>query len=125
MRRIGDIDDRGPVEFCLPGYGIERFRYRIGAPVVSNIGDPATLLVLDGGLVGAAGLKIIVSDEPHVFRLGRIADLLRLGLRADDWNGRKRCEHPQRPPFQRARDFRNHPALPQRCRALNVLGAIR
>ena len=37
MGRISDIDNRGPVEFRLPGQGIEGAGHRVGTAVMSNI----------------------------------------------------------------------------------------
>ncbi len=80
---IGHVEDRRPVELVLPGDGVARRRVLLAAAVVTDIGDVAPALLEDGRLVGGARLEIIVTDEPHVQRLGRIADLgcLRPGLR--------------------------------------------
>jgi hypothetical protein len=43
---------------------------------MADIGDVAIALVMDRRLIGAAALKVIVSDQAHVHRLGRRPDLL-------------------------------------------------
>ena len=36
------------------------------AAVVADVGDPAVALLLDHGLIGAAGLQVVVADQLHV-----------------------------------------------------------
>src|SRR5882757_6208507 len=51
LRGIGDVDDRGAVRLGLSAKRIERRRNIVGAAVMSDIGDPALTLVMDGGLI--------------------------------------------------------------------------
>ena len=81
LRRIGDVDDRGAVELGLAGQRIDRLRHLRRAAVVADIGDVAVALLVDGRLIGAARLQVVVADQAHVLRLGRIADLLLLRQR--------------------------------------------
>ncbi len=76
MRGIGDVDDRGPVRLGLPGQGIDGVGNFVGAAVMTDIGDPAVALMMDGRLIGAARLQIAVADELHVGGFGRRADFL-------------------------------------------------
>src|SRR5207248_6085870 len=82
MRRIGDVEDRSAVRFGLPGDWIEGSGNGIGAAVVSDIGDPAVALMMDGRLIGAARLQIIAADQPHVEGFGRSSDYLLLRFSA-------------------------------------------
>ena len=41
--------------------------------MVANIGDVAITLFVDDRLIGAAPLKVVVTDEPHVPGFGRVA----------------------------------------------------
>src|SRR2546430_101332 len=77
--RVGDVDQRRPVELLLPVQGIDRLRVIGRAAVMPDIGDPAAVLLVNRGLISAARLKIVVADEAHVVRLGWIADLLLIG----------------------------------------------
>ena len=45
---------------------------------MADIGDVAVALLVDGRLIGAARLQVVVADEAHVLGFGRIADLRRL-----------------------------------------------
>ena len=76
MRRVGDVDDRRAVEFQLPGERIERLWHLRRAAMMADIGDVAIALAMDGRLIGAAPLKVIVADQAHVHRLGWRPDLL-------------------------------------------------
>src|SRR4029077_7481567 len=49
--------------------------------VMADVGDEAVALLMDGRLVGAAGLQVVQADEAHVTGLGRVADLGRLRRR--------------------------------------------
>src|SRR3954453_3119107 len=82
MRRIGDVEDRGAVRFRLPGDWIDGSGNGIGAAVVSDIGDPAVALMMDGWLIGTARLQIIAADQPHVGGFGRSSDYLLLRFSA-------------------------------------------
>ena len=81
MRGIGDVDDRGAVRLGLAGQRIDRRGNVVGAAVMADIGDPAVALMMDGRLIGAARLQIVVADQLHVGGFGRRADhlLLRRG----------------------------------------------
>ena len=81
-RRIGDVEDRGAVRFGLPGDWIDGSGNGISAAVMSDIGDPAVALTMDGRLIGATRLQIIAADQPHVGGFGRSSD--RLLLRFSD-----------------------------------------
>ena len=80
---VGDVDDRGPVEFSLAREWVHRLGYCRRAAVVSDIGDPAAILVLYHRLVGAPRLKVVEANELDVFRF-------RAMLR--EYGGRDRCE---------------------------------
>ncbi len=82
MRGIGDVDDRGAVRLGLSGHGIDRIGDSVGAAVMSDIGDPAVALMMDGRLVGAARLQVVVADQLHVGGFGRRPDHLLLGIGA-------------------------------------------
>jgi hypothetical protein len=43
--------------------------------MMADIGDIAVALLLNGRLVSAAGLQIIVADEPHILGFRGIAEL--------------------------------------------------
>jgi hypothetical protein len=79
--RIGDVDDRGAVGLGLAGQGIDGIGNVVGAAMVADIGDPAIALMMDGRLIGAAGLQIIGADQLHVGGFGRRPDHLLLRLR--------------------------------------------
>jgi hypothetical protein len=81
MRRIGHIDNRGAVVFGLSSDPVDRFGHVGRSTVMSDIGDVAVALMMDRRLIGAAGLQIVVTDQPHVFGFRRIAELRRLGER--------------------------------------------
>jgi len=81
---IGDVDDRRAVRLGLAGLRIERRRNIVGAAVMSDIGDPAVALMMDGRLIGAARLLIVAADQFHVGGFGRRADHLLLRLRAGE-----------------------------------------
>ena len=89
LRRIGDVDDRCAVRFGLAGQRVERRGHRVGAAMVSDIGDPAVALMVDGRLIGASRLQVVAPDQPHVRRLGGRADHLRLRSRAGTSNGQE------------------------------------
>ena len=78
MRGIGDVDDRGAVRLGLAGDRIDRIGNGVGSAVMSDIGDPAVALMMDGRLIGAARLKVAVADQLHVGGFGRSADDLLL-----------------------------------------------
>src|SRR6185437_6172016 len=50
----------------------------VGAAVVPDIGDVTVALVMDGRLIGAAPLQIIIADQFHVGGFGRRPDHLLL-----------------------------------------------
>ena len=85
--RVGDVDDRGAVEFRLARHRVVRLGHRLRAAVMPHIGDVAVALAVDHRLIGAARLQVVVSDQPHVLRLGRIAHLGRLRQRWDGHRG--------------------------------------
>jgi hypothetical protein len=45
---------------------------------VADIGDPAVALMMDGGLIAAARLQVVGSNQLHVEGFGRRADYLLL-----------------------------------------------
>jgi hypothetical protein len=53
----------------------------VGAAVMADIGDPALALMMDGRLIGAARLQVVIADQFHVGGFGRRADDLALSLR--------------------------------------------
>ena len=59
--RIGDVDDRGAVEFLGARQRIERLGHLLGAAVVADVGDPAAALLVDDRLIGAARLQVVGS----------------------------------------------------------------
>ncbi len=71
---IGHIEDRSAVVLLFPGKGIQQI-----VAVMPDIGDPTAALFVDDGLIGAAALEIVVTDELHVALLGLV--LRRHGLR--------------------------------------------
>ncbi len=79
--RIGDVDDRRAVVLRLLGQGIDRLWYSAGATMMADIRNVTAALAMDHRLIGAPRLQIVVPDEPHVLRLGRCTDPLRLGQR--------------------------------------------
>jgi hypothetical protein len=85
LGRVGHVHDRGAVELVLAGQGVEWFRDLGGAAVMPDIEDVAVALLLDGGLIGAARLQVVVADEAHVQRFGLCANVLLL-------RGGRRCE---------------------------------
>jgi hypothetical protein len=60
VRGIGDVDDRGPVRLGLAGQRIDRIGNLVGAAVMADIGDPAIALMMDGRLIGAARLQVVI-----------------------------------------------------------------
>ena len=44
--------------------------------MMADVGDVPIALVMNGRLVGAAALQIVVADESHVHRFRRSTDLL-------------------------------------------------
>ncbi|MGB6956903.1 MAG: hypothetical protein WBE54_16845, partial [Bradyrhizobium sp.] len=44
------------------------------------IGDPAVALMMNGRLVGASALQIVIAHKPHIGRFGRGPDLLCIDL---------------------------------------------
>ena len=78
LRRVGHVEDRGSAELRGAGQRIDRLGHGVGAAVVTDIGDEALALSMDGRLIGAARLKIVVADEPQVARFRRVSDLLHL-----------------------------------------------
>src|SRR5262249_37641153 len=74
--RVSHLDDRSAAEFRLPGEPIERLWHLRRAAMMADIGDVAIALMMNGWLIGAAPLEIIVADRAHVHRLGRRPDLL-------------------------------------------------
>ena len=78
MRGIGDVDDRRPVEFGLPGDRIHGLQDIVGTAMVTDVGDPAIALAMNGRLIGRAALQVVVADQPHVRGFRRIADLRRI-----------------------------------------------
>ena len=75
LRRIGDVHDRCAVEFTLAGQRVHRLRH-VARAVMADIGDVALALLVNDRLIGAARLQIVEADEPHVFGLRRIGDVL-------------------------------------------------
>ena len=60
---------------------------------MADIGDPAVALMMDGGLIGAARLQVVVPDQLHVGGFRRRADLLLLRRSAAAQQNRdKNCE---------------------------------
>ena len=49
--------------------------------MMADVGDVPIVLVMNGRLVGAAALQIVVADEPHVHRFRRSTDCGLLALR--------------------------------------------
>ena len=98
--RIGHVDDRGAVELGLAGHLVDRLGHVVGAAVMADIGDVAVALLVDGGLIGAAGLQVVIADQPHVHRLGRIADLLLLRQSRRRQQGRSSQSERHRRPTQ-------------------------
>nr|WP_229191369.1 hypothetical protein [Bradyrhizobium brasilense] len=93
---------------------------------MTDIGDPSVALMMNGRLLGAAGLQIVGSNQPHVGGFRRIADLL-LGartIREQDKNQRAaNCRnataHAHHPMFHT--NLRWLPArLARRCRCQNT-----
>ena len=66
MRRIGDIDDRGPIKLLLFRYRVHRLWDRIRAAMMPDIGDPAITLVMNGRLISRASLQVIETDKPQI-----------------------------------------------------------
>ena len=73
--RIRHVDDRCAVSFVHPGQ-----RVPLNAPMVADIGNPAIPLVVDGRLIRASSLEIVVADQSHVALLGLV---LSRGRRAE------------------------------------------
>ena len=67
-----------PFGSALPVSGLTGSEF-VGAAVMADIGDPAVALVMDGRLIGAAGLQVVVPDQLHVGGFGRRPDHLLLG----------------------------------------------
>ena len=61
LLRIGHVDDRRAVLFVRACQ-----RVSLHAAVMADVGDPAVPLAVNRGLVGAARLKVVVTDERHV-----------------------------------------------------------
>ena len=61
LARVGDVDERGAAVLHRAGERVER-----GAAVMADVGDPATMVLADHRLVGAAPLQVIVAEEHHV-----------------------------------------------------------
>src|SRR5690349_359821 len=59
MRRIGDFNDRGAIEFGAASDWIDRLRQGIRAAVMTYVRDPAISLMMDCRLVRRATLKIV------------------------------------------------------------------
>ena len=78
LHRIGDVDDRGTVVFGLPGEPVEGLGHLGRAAVMADIGNVAIALMVDGRLIGAARLQVVIADQPHVFGFRRIAQFRRL-----------------------------------------------
>ena len=81
LRRIGDVENRGAVEFLLARQRIDRPRNRVRAAMMADVGDPSIALTMDRRLVRAAALQFIEADEAHIQCLRRRAD----GLPLRDW----------------------------------------
>ena len=62
---------------------IDRRGNLVGAAVMADIGDPAVALMMDGRLIGAARLQIVVADQLHVGGFRRRADHLLLRVNDD------------------------------------------
>ncbi len=71
VMRIGHVDQGGAIELTLPVERIERLRLSVAAAVMADIGDPAAILRVDGRLIGAAPLQVVIARKGHVpgFRL--------------------------------------------------------
>src|SRR6266508_2240877 len=67
--RVGDIDEGGAVELVSPGQRIAWLGHLFGAAMMADIGDPATALLVNGRLVGAARLQVVAADECHILSL--------------------------------------------------------
>ena len=76
-----------PLGSSLPVSGLNGFGISGGAAMMADIGDPAVALMMDGRLIGAACLQVVVADEPHIAGFRRVADLGRARHRDD---GRRR-----------------------------------
>ena len=58
---IGNINDRGTVEFFLPRQGVHLF-----AAMMSDVGNPPVTLLVNRRLIRAARLQVVVADKIHV-----------------------------------------------------------
>ena len=76
MRGIGDVHDRRAVEFLLPRQRIGRLWNVRRAAVMTYKSNVSIALVMNCRLIGTTALKVVVSDQPHVHRLGRGSYLL-------------------------------------------------
>ena len=112
MRGIGDVDDRGAVRLGLAGHRIDRIGNLVGAAVMADIGDPAVALMMDGRLIGAARLQVVVADQLHVGGFGRRADhllLLLLGCRSAHARCRRRTNKDAKQIASLTRPFMSFP----------------
>src|SRR5205823_5971029 len=90
--RIGDIDDRRPVELRYPGDRVDRLRRLIGSAVMADIENPPAVLIADNRLIRAARLQVVMADQLNVARFaGELLAGCRCGCNdrrhADDDNG--------------------------------------
>ena len=108
MRGIGDVDDRGAVRLGLAGHRIDRIGNVVGAAVMADIGDPAVALMMDGRLIGAARLQVVVADQLHVGGFGRRPDHLLL-------RHARRLRRRQRKSTSRDRGRPGTSCFPPRC----------
>ena len=71
--------------------------------MMSDIGNPAVALMMDGRLISAARLQVVSPDKFHIGGLGRSPDRLRLGMSAGAERNQK---------------------YPERCRQFDVTGHV-
>src|SRR5262249_17394961 len=77
MSRIGHVNNRRSVEFRMASQRIYWFRNSVASAVVSNVGDSAIPLMVNGRLICRATLQIVKSHKAHVRGFRRITDFLR------------------------------------------------
>jgi hypothetical protein len=57
---------------------IDRLGRRVSAAVMTDIGDPAVALMVDGRLIGGPTLKIAKPDKAHIVEFWWVTNFLRL-----------------------------------------------
>ena len=94
LRGIGDIDQRSAVVFMGARQRIQR-----AAVMMADISHPATVLLMDDGLIGAAPLQVMKTDQRHVtcFRQLRCVDSGSAG-QAKNQQGIADCRQPHQIP---------------------------